>query len=109
MSTNFAKAFLFSSMPVSAARVVLAGLILANVAACLTPANATDQTQQPALYSSGTFGSGPMMVSLLDSARREGPVRGVEPTAVVVEQPVRALPPAFRPLQAAQTELAAAR
>jgi hypothetical protein len=108
MSTNFAKAFLFSSMPVSAARVVLAGLILANVAACLTPANATDQTQQPALYSSGTFGSGPMMVSLLDSARREGPVRGVEPTVVVV-QPVRAPQSAFRPVEAAQTELAAAR
>jgi hypothetical protein len=107
MSMNFAKAFLSSSLPVSAVRIVLAGLTVASFALCLTPANAADQAQQPVTYSSSTFGSGPMMVSILDSARREGPVRGVE-TTTVAAQPVYTLA-APRPQQAAPTQLAAAR
>src|SRR5271154_536270 len=84
MSTMFTKRTPSGGMLVRA--IHNAGSILSVIGTtfCLSAsaAYASDYTLQPPAHSGhSTWGSGPIEVSLLESARREPPVRGVESDA----------------------------
>jgi hypothetical protein len=108
MSAKFAKTPSIAKPPFQALCHAVAGLALAGFAVSLSvtgcrAADLGEQTSQRLQVS--PFGFGPMPVSLLDSARHEGPIPGVEPPTAVVQTTNgvavvtgRAAPLAYTPL-----------
>lgn len=62
--------------------IAVLALVFSVASATCRAADAGEQS--PAQFQASAFGFGPMTVSLLESARRERPIPGNEPTPLVV-------------------------
>ncbi len=87
MSIAFAKAAPFHESFMWVLRYALGGLAVAIVALSVAEPVAQTSTfphQAPARASNDAWGSGPVTASLIETARNERPIPGVEPTIETV-------------------------
>jgi hypothetical protein len=84
MSTRFATTAAFHDLRTWAIRYAAAGVAVAGIAIVIsvpTLVGADATRRAPAPFDTSSWGSGPTMITLLDSARRERPLRERESTA----------------------------